>query len=136
MSVKWLRRLIGALAAFVAVTAIGGGIAILVGADEFPSEWLQGTPFADYTVPALLLAVVVGGSSLAAAVLIFSGRRAGATVAAAAGALLAGYVAVEVAVLQQTPPGPTPTEIIYFALGVALVVLTASLWHSQRSRSG
>jgi hypothetical protein len=65
---KRVRIAIGVLAAFIALTAIGGGIAMLAGADQFPRDWLRDTPFSDYTLPALVLAIVVGGSSLVAAV--------------------------------------------------------------------
>lgn len=30
------------------------------GGAEFPLEWLQNTPFSDYTIPALILAIGVG----------------------------------------------------------------------------
>ena len=59
---------------FNAISAIGGGIAMLVGADKFPVEWLRNTPFSDYTIPAFVLAIVVGGSSLIAAVTVFTAR--------------------------------------------------------------
>jgi hypothetical protein len=57
-----IRITIGLLTGFIALTAIGGGIALLIGieGERFPLEWLQGTPFTDYTIPALLLALVVG----------------------------------------------------------------------------
>jgi hypothetical protein len=130
----WARVVIGVLAAFVALTAIGGGMAMLVGADQFPLAWLRGTPFRDYTVPALVLAVVVGGSSLVAAVAVFAGRQVGALAAMAAGVLLAGYIIVEVLTLKQVPPGPTPTEGLYLGLGLAMCGLAAALWLAERRR--
>lgn len=91
------RRLaVGLLAALVALSAIGGGMALLVGAEaeRFPSAWLSGTPFSDYTIPALL-----------------------------AGVILIGYVIVELLLLKQEPPGPTGTEIFYFVLGLLMCFL-------------
>jgi hypothetical protein len=111
------------LTAFVAITAIGGGLAILAGADEFPAQWLEGTPFPDYTTPALILTFVVGGSALVAALLLATRSAGGATMTTAAGLLLAVFVTTEVLVLRQQPPGPTPIEIGF--LWVAL--LTAAL---------
>ena len=73
--------------AVIALSAIGGGIALLLGTykdgvlieaggrGQFPLEWLQQTPFSNYTIPALILAIGVGGSSLIAAVLVFTGRE-------------------------------------------------------------
>jgi hypothetical protein len=49
---------------FVALTALGGGIALATGleADRFPLDWLRGTPFRNYVIPGLILAGVVGGA--------------------------------------------------------------------------
>lgn len=134
MQSKIIRIVICILTAFVALTAIGGGIAMLTGADRFPVEWLRGTPFADYTIPALVLAVVVGGSSLLAALLVFTKRELGARVAIIAGLLLVGYICVEVLILKQLPPGPTWIEIMYFVLGALVAGLAAFLWKNEPPR--
>jgi peptidoglycan/LPS O-acetylase OafA/YrhL len=122
------------MTAFVALTAIGGGIAMLTGADRFPLEWLRGTPFADYTIPALVLIFVVGGSSLLAALLIFTKRELGTHIAVAAGLLLVGYIGVEVLILKQSPPGPTWIEILYFVLGALVAGMGAFLWQHEPPR--
>ena len=46
MQYKGLRIAIGVITGFIALTAIGGGIALLSGAEgsRFPLEWLQGPP--------------------------------------------------------------------------------------------
>jgi len=127
MKGKKVHITISVLAGFIALTAIGGGIAILTGVDEFPQVWLQGTPFSDYTLPALLLAVVVGGSSLLAAVTIFTGRKEGLLASMAAGLIMAGYIVGEVLMLKQVPPGPTLIEGLYFGLGLVIFGLAAYL---------
>ena len=134
MKHKKTRVVTGLLTGFVALTAIGGGIALLSGAEanRFPLEWLQGTPFQDYTIPALLLAIAVGGSSLVASIALFTGRTTAAPLAMTAGLILAGYIVVEVLTLQQLPPGPTVVEIFYFVLGLAIFGLAASLWLADR----
>jgi len=50
---------------FVALTAIGGGIAPTTGAEggRLPRSWLSGTPFGDYFGPGLILAAIVGGAA-------------------------------------------------------------------------
>lgn len=131
MKHKKTRIMIGVIAGFIALTAIGGGIAILIGADPFPAEWLAGTPFPDYTIPALLLSVVVGGSALMATILIFMRGAKGVLVAMAAGIIMMGYIMVEVLILKQAPPGPTPIEIMYFSLGLLLLGLGAYLWNAE-----
>ena len=125
MKYKGLRIVIGVLTGFIALTAIGGGIALLTGAEanRFPAEWLEGTPFKDYTIPALLLAIAVGGSSLVACVTILRGQNAGTPASMLAGLIMMGYIVVEVLILKQAPPGPTPIEIMYFGLGLAVFLL-------------
>jgi len=122
MNPKGLRIIIVLLSGFIALTAIGGGIALLVGAEaeRFPRGWLAGTPFKDYTIPALLLAVVVGGSSLLTGIANLLRHRLSAWAAMAAGLIMAGYISVETLILNQLPPGPTVTESVYFVLGWAL----------------
>jgi hypothetical protein len=128
MKHKPIRITIGLLAAFIALTAGGGGIAILTGIDPFPPEWLEGTPFHTYTIPALLLSVAVGGSSLLAAVMVFAGRARDLIAATAAGLIMAGYIVVEVLILNDGPGGPTPIEYFYLGLGLALAALAGYLW--------
>ena len=131
MKHRRVRIAIGVLAAFIALTAIGGGIAMLVGADQFPLEWLRDTPFSDYTIPALVLAIVVGGSSLIAAVTVFTGRKVGVLASMAAGLIMAGYIVVEVVTLKQVPPGPTLIEGVYFVLGLVIFGLATYLWMAE-----
>ena len=62
--------------AVIALSAIGGGIALLLGTykdgvlieaggrGQFPLEWLQQTPFSNYTIPALILAIAGLATSL------------------------------------------------------------------------
>jgi hypothetical protein len=134
---KPIRIVIAGLTGFIALTAIGGGIAILTGADPFPLAWLAGTPFTAYTIPALLLAIGVGGSALLAAVLVLRPGRAGILATLAAGLIMAGFIGVEVLILKQTPPGPTWIEIIYFALGLTIFALGVYLWLAEvRPRPG
>ena len=127
---KGIRITLGLLTGFVALTAIGGGIAMLVGAEaqRFPLAWLEGTPFADYTIPALLLAIAVGGSALAACVAIFINPKISTIISALAGLTLIGYVTVEVLILKQVPPGPTVIELFYLAIGLVILALAAFTW--------
>jgi hypothetical protein len=126
-----VRITIGMLAGFIALTAIGGGMAMLSGLDQFPLEWLVGTPFSDYTIPALLLAIVVGGSSLIAVVTIFTGRKVGGLASMMAGLIMAGFIGVEVLILKQVPPGPSLIESMYFGLGLVIFGLAAYLWLAE-----
>lgn len=127
-----VRIFIAILTGFVALTAIAGGTAILIGADQFPLEWLPETPFTSYTIPALILAIAVGGSALVATVLLFAAPRSGIYAAMVAGMILTGYVVVEVLILKQVPPGPTPIELFYIAIGFITTGLAFSLRKFER----
>ncbi len=115
-----------ALSLFVALTAIGGGIAILAGLERgnFPQEWLEGTPFESYTIPGVLLAVLVGGSSSAAAVTLPLSSGAGTVLSMIAGAVLTGWIIGEIRILNT--PGVSKTEVVYLVLGVALIAIGAA----------
>jgi len=57
---------------FNALSAIGGGIALIVGLIDIPS-WVAATGFPDLYFPGVILLAVVGGSSLIAA--LAAGKR-------------------------------------------------------------
>lgn len=67
--------LLVAVSIFHALSAIGGGIGMIV-ADglSMPKSLLADTPFTTFTIPGLVLLLVVGGTQLVAAVLLI-GRR-------------------------------------------------------------
>ncbi|WP_458188159.1 hypothetical protein [Haladaptatus sp. NG-WS-4] len=109
------------LGGFVAVTAIGGGIAMATGVDPLPKEWLSGTPFESFLIPGLLLAVLVGGTAAIATYGMITSPAAGALVAVVAGGLLMGWIVVEILLLNQ--PSWTWTEAFYFFVGGVMVVL-------------
>jgi len=135
-----VRLTIGVSEAFIALSAIAGGIVLLAGAykdgilieaggrGQFPLEWLQNTPFSDYTIPALILAIVVGGSALVGAVTIFTSREIGVLASLVAGLIMAGYIVVEVVMLRQ---GVSWIEGLYFGLGLAISGLATSLWMGE-----
>jgi hypothetical protein len=127
MKHKLLRIAIEVPTACNALSAIGGGIALLTGTYKdgvlieaggqarFPLEWLQHTPFSDYTIPALILTIGVGGSSLIATVLVFAGREEGDLASVVAGLVMTGYIVGEVVMLKQ---GVSWIESLYFGPGL------------------
>jgi hypothetical protein len=133
MKYKRLRIALGVLTGFIALKAVGGGLAVLTGAEgsRFPLEWLRGSPFKDYTVPALELMIAVGGSSLVACVTVVTSRKVGGLTSMLAGLFLMGHIAAEVLILKQVHPGPTVTEVVYFGLGLIIFLLAAFLWGAE-----
>jgi hypothetical protein len=65
-----IRYLLGALLAFAALNAFGGGYYAISGAEGVPLEWLDGSPFKDYFIPGIILFVVVGGAFLIASIAV------------------------------------------------------------------
>jgi hypothetical protein len=114
-----------AIDGLVALSAIGGGLAMVAGVDKFPAEWLEGTPFDSYFLPGLLLALTVGGSAAIATAAQVTARVWGGLASVAAGCILIGWLAVEIGILNQ-PSAPTPTEIVFFALGLVMSALGLS----------
>ena len=46
---------------------------------------------------------------------------------------MVGFIVIEVLILKQVPPGPTPIEMMYFILGFATVLLAGFLWLKEKS---
>jgi hypothetical protein len=137
MKHKGLRITLAIIEAFVGLGAIGGGIAILTGAFDqwFPVAWLQGTPFSDYTIPALILLIVVGGGMLFAAAAQFIRREWAVVLSAAMGFVLLGWIAFEVAIIdryeQAVVPSTVVQQLLFPVLGLVIIGLAASLWKME-----
>jgi hypothetical protein len=127
-----------AVDAFVALAAIGGGLALALGmeAGRFPLSWLQGTPFADYVGPGLILAIVVGGSAAVATVAAVRDARQGGRVSVVAGAILVGWVVSEIAILTGDGEVVSPTEAVFLGVGLVMVALGAVVARRAEARRG
>jgi hypothetical protein len=127
MKHKLVRIALVVLEALVALSAIAGGLWLVAGSSTLPLEWLQGTPFSDYTIPGLLLAIVVGGSALLAAATVFIHREWAVLVSVAAGLLMADYEVVRIAMVGHL-------DWFYevsFVLGLVIFGLAAYLWMAE-----
>jgi hypothetical protein len=86
MEHKRSRRALIILDGIEGMGALIGMVMLLTGwGYQFPTSWLQGTPFSDYTVPGLLLGIVVGGSALLAMWATIKSASVGAVTSLAAG---------------------------------------------------
>ena len=97
----------------VGAGAVYGGVGLLLDAERFGAKdaWLDGTPFADYLVPALVLLTVIGGGMFTTALAAFLNSRF-----AGAAALFMGVVLLIWGVVETMTIG---------YLGIAQVVLLA-----------
>jgi len=135
MKHKLIRSALVVLEVFVALGAVAGGIGLLTGAIPASLDGLQGSPFVDYTVPALSLMVIVGGSMFLAAATILTGREIGVLASAFAGLAMMIFEIVEAAVVDRTGGSQLMIAVVlqafYFALGLAIFVLSSSLWMTE-----
>lgn len=93
------RRALGTLLAFMSLNALGGGWYGLAGAEGVPVAWLEGSSFASYVIPSLVLIVAVGGTSAVASALLFSDARIARPAAMAAGVVMLGWIAAQLAII-------------------------------------
>lgn len=113
-----------AIDAFVALTALGGGVSIATRLARLPPALLEGTPFGSYLIPGLLLALVVGGSATVATIATILDNDAGAAASAVAGVVMMGWIAGELRLLKQQ----SWLEALYFAAGLAMTALAVVVW--------
>jgi len=133
LTTRVARTLLIALDAFLAVTAIAGGIGLLTGVIAAPLALLQGSPFGSYIIPGLALLVVVGGSALVATVLMIRRHALGTVLSGAAGAMIIGFEIVEVLVIGSEPGVARNLQIFYFAFGLAMAALALWGWTTEHT---
>jgi hypothetical protein len=94
-----IRFVLGALLAFAALNAFGGGYYAMSGAEGIPTAWLAGSPFHDYFLPGLVLFFVVGGAMGVAAIALLTGTRIARSAALVAGAIVLAWILVQVSII-------------------------------------
>ena len=128
------RLALGLLELFVVLTAVQGAIFVV---PNLPPAWIKGSPFADYTVPALALGIVCGGGSLVAGLAVSFRPLLGAALSVLAGAMVIGFELVEISVVGFTlatygPSSPQAwLQVLYLAVGVAIALLGVRLFVAE-----
>jgi hypothetical protein len=92
---------------FAAGSAIVGAVGLLAGFMHIPLTVLHGTPFADFTVPALLLGLVEGG------------QRLTSQASPVADGIMVGWMTVEFAMIGLG----LWMQALYFAVGLLMIAL-------------
>jgi hypothetical protein len=105
------------------LAALAGARYGLGGAPGVPTEWLEGSPFADYRVPGLILGGVYAPATLAAAWAVSRRRRRAPEVALAAGAIQVGWIAAQLRIIGYRHP----LQPIMFCVGLADLMLARRL---------
>lgn len=99
------RHLLVALALITSTAAAGGGMALVAdpsgGALGLHPVALASAPFSSFLVPGVLLVLVVGGLQLVAAIMLALERRGALLWAAASGAVLMGWIGVQILMLRE-----------------------------------
>lgn len=86
------RRTLVGLHLFNALSAVGGGIALIVGGLGVPITLLRHTPFDSFVVPGIFLAAVIGGSATIGATALLAHWRRAVVTSATAGAIMVGWI--------------------------------------------
>lgn len=129
---RLLRLALIILDAFLALTAIAGGIGLLTGMNTPTLDWLARSPFPSFTIPGLALLVIVGGTALVATIMMIRRHPSAALVSGLAGAVIIGFEIVEVFYIG-SPAGIARTlQILYLTVGLLIVLLAAILWVRTR----
>ena len=129
MNEKRLRKAVTAADVFEAASAFLGAVGLVVGFIGIPVTILSGTPFADFTVPALLLGFVVGGSALAGAIITALRLRPfDALASVAAGSITVGWMTIEVAMIGLG----SWAQIVWWLVGVVIIALAVLLWLTEK----
>ena len=128
MEHKGSRRALIILDGFAMVTTLIGMCILVFGwSYRFPMSWLQGTPFADYTVPGLILGLVVGGSAHVAMVATIKSDSVGAIASMIAGVIMMGWIVGEYLLIPEirffSNLATNWQQGLYFLVGLVMVVL-------------
>ena len=132
MSHPGLRVPLIILAAFIGFTALYGAFAVV---PDLPRDWLDGAPFADYTIPAVALGAVGVAAVVTMLVAVIRPEVAGA-LAFVTGLAMMGFELVQIAVVglsiveYGTDEPVAWLQIVYLGVGAVLAILGAALWRS------
>lgn len=128
--VRTARVLLLGAQAFIAVTALAGGLALIIGSVDPawgsvlvpPQEYLEGSPFSSYLVPGMLLMLLVAGVHAVAFVTTLSESRWGMPLSAAGGFACLIWIFVQMIYIPFSF-----LQALYFALGLVELGLTMAL---------
>ena len=89
-----------------------------------PFEWIEGSPFADYLIPGLVLLSVLGVGPVLAAGGVWKRTPWARAASLLVGVTLLVWIAVEIAVIGYQPR--PPLQLVYGLLGLAILALAST----------
>jgi len=126
---KWVVYVLGALQAFIGLTAITGGFRLVSnpnGLPDFPIGWLSNSPFTNYFIPGLVLLIVIGFCNVLAGRVTFLRKRYSGGIAVVLAAFLILYMTVEVWFVGLR----NFLQPLYFMLGAVVLILGFKVFRS------
>ena len=118
---------LGALQAFIGITAIAGGFRLVSnpnGTPDIPIEWLNSAPFTNYLIPGLVLLIVIGFGNVLGGIFFFLSKRYAGCIAAILGTFLILFMTIEVWFIGLR----TFLQPLYFILGAIVMALGFKLF--------
>lgn len=120
---------LGALQAFIGITAIAGGFRLVSnpnGTSDIPIEWLSNSPFTNYLIPGMVLLIVIGFGNVLAGIVSFLRKRHAGSIAAILGTFLVLFMTIEVLLIGLR----NFLQPLYFILGAIVLMLGLKLFKS------
>lgn len=103
----------------VGVTAVGGGLALMVDPEMMPLDWLDKTFFQNYFLPGIILFGVVGSSAIIAALTSIMKLNGRFTASIISTVFLLFWLMAEVAIIGEIHF----LQLVYLALGLFSLIL-------------
>ncbi len=133
----FFKLLAGVLLLFNGVTAIYGGWNLITHPDgstvNMSLEWLKHSPFDDYQIPGVILLVANGFCSLVVLMALMLNAPLVPWLIMAQGAVLVGWIVVQMILLESV----NYLHTLYGSMGFALIILGVLLLrHARMPRSG
>jgi hypothetical protein len=123
---RFLAYSLGAIQAFIGLTAIAGGFRLVSnpsGTLDIPLEWLSNSPFTNYFIPGLVLLIIIGFGNVLAGMVTFLRKRYTGSLAVVLGTFLILYMTIEVWFIDLR----NFLQPLYFILGVIELILGLKL---------
>lgn len=124
---KAIRIILGTLLGIITLNALGGGFYGMMGAEEIPIEWLKGSPFKSYFIPALFLFLVVGGSCLIGTIAVFRNSIHTRAISIFCSGLLISWISIQIAIIDYV-------SWMQPAIFISAVVILVLAWFYRSER--